>query len=163
MDIKKIIIISAIVIVVVVGLGMVLQPPVTGGRLSSMWGIRFVGTFLHPGSDIAHSVGAPINPVAKGTIKEAGYDDMRGNFIRIGHIGIVESRYYHLDSIWVNRGDNVNHKNIIGTVGNTGYSTGPHLHYEIRLFGIPLPPFLLCLPGTIFKHLSKNIEIPAIL
>ncbi|MCL2759721.1 MAG: M23 family metallopeptidase [Treponema sp.] len=152
-----------IIVVALLTIGFLVRPPVTGGRLSSLWGIRFTGeSILHAGSDIAHSIGTPINPAIMGRIRETGYDDQRGNYIRIAHAGIIESRYYHLDSININNGDTVNHSSIIGTVGNTGYSTGPHLHYEIRLFGIPLPPFLLSLPGMIFKYLPTKIEFPNI-
>jgi len=150
---KKLIIIAVILIV----LGLLVRPPVSGGRLTSWWGIRFSGPgFWHAGSDIGHATGTPINPVSAGTVKETGFHELSGNYVNITHIGIVESRYYHLDRIDTAVGDKVNHSTVIGTVGNTGFSTGPHLHYEIRLFGIPLPAFLLSLPGTIFKGLSKS-------
>jgi len=134
-------------------LGFVMQPPVKGGRLSSWWGIRpsGLGGFLHPGTDIAHTPGTAIYAIASGSVRETGQplEDPRGNFVRLGHFGIIETRYYHLHDIYVERGQSVNHSSIIGTVGNTGLSTGPHLHFEIRLIGIPLPGYLLTLPGRI--------------
>ena len=150
---KKPIIIAAILIV----LGLMVRPPVEGGKLTSWWGIRpgSPGGWFHTGSDIGHSVGTPVNPVAPGTIKITSNDlsDDRGLYILISHLGLIESRYYHLDSISVSAGDKVNHKSVIGRLGNTGLSTGPHLHYEIRLFGIPLPAFLLSIPGIVFKKI----------
>ena len=141
---KRIVITIGILLVI----GFIFRPPVDGGRLSSWYGIRASG--LHPGSDIAHAEGTPIRPVAPGVVKQAGnFDDDRGFFVTISHLGVVQSRYYHMNSIATYPGQSVDHKFVIGTVGNTGLSTGPHLHFEIRVIGIPLPPYLLTIPGRV--------------
>ncbi|MCL2804641.1 MAG: M23 family metallopeptidase [Treponema sp.] len=149
---KKII----VIIVLILALGFFVRPPVIGGKLTSWWGIRPSGItgFFHPGSDIGHNVGTPVFPVSRGTIKQTGYDDQRGYFVNISHLGFTESRYYHLDSISVQEGEKVDLKSIIGTVGDTGTSTGPHLHFEIRIFKIPLPAYLVSLPGRIFQRIG---------
>jgi len=144
---KKVIIIFIILFIIVSG--FLLRPPVAGGNLTSWWGIRPGGLdgWFHTGSDIGHAAGTPVNPVSMGTIRHTGFDDLRGHFIYVSHFGFLESRYHHLNSIEIKTGENVNHKSVIGTVGNTGLSTGPHLHFEIRLLGVPLPAYLLTLPG----------------
>ena len=144
---KKILVILILLFIIV--LGLLMRPPVTGGRLTSWWGIRPGGLdgWFHTGSDIGHTTGIPVNSISMGTIKHAGFDDFRGNFIYVSHFGFLESRYHHLNLIETKTGERVNHKSVIGTVGNTGLSTGPHLHFEIRLLGVPLPAYLLTLPG----------------
>jgi len=148
-------------IVIFLVLGFLIRPPVAGGKLTSLWGIRFsgIGGFFHSGSDIGQALGTPVTPASIGTVKQTGYDDQRGNFVKISHLGIMETRYYHLDSITVSAGENVNYKSVIGTLGNTGTSTGPHLHLEIRLIGIPLPAYLLTLPGNILQNLTKRLPL----
>jgi len=150
---KKIIIILIPLIV----LGLLIRPPVDGGKLTSWWGIRPGGLdgWFHSGSDIGHATGTPINPVSSGTVKQTGFDDIRGYYVNISHLGFMESRYYHLDKVDVTESESVNHRSVIGTVGNTGLSTGPHLHYEIRFFGVPFPAFLFTLPGRVVKSIVK--------
>jgi len=141
-----------IIVGVILFFGFLFSPPVQGGKLTSWYGIRLsgLGGFWHPGTDIGHYVGAPVTSVGTGTVTRTGNEETgRGLFIDISHYGVFQSRYYHLDSIAVAAGEKVGHKTQIGTVGNTGFSTGPHLHYEIRLIGIPLPPHLITRPGII--------------
>ena len=148
-----------LIIVIILALGFLLRPPVSGGRLSSVYGIRFfAGRVFHNGSDIALPVGSPVKPVTWGTIKETGFTDSKGNYISISHLSIIQSHYMHLDTIDSSVGQKVNHSTVIGTVGNTGLSTGPHIHYEIRVFGVPLPPYLLCLPGIAFKFVADLFQ-----
>ncbi|MCL2175789.1 MAG: M23 family metallopeptidase [Treponema sp.] len=135
---------------------LVFRPPVAGGKLTSWWGLRpggADGRLFHTGSDIAQAIGTPVNPIASGKVQQANSEinDGRGIFVTVSHFGIIQSRYYHLNSLNVSPGDSVNHKTVIGTVGETGTATGPHVCLEFRLLGIPLPAFLLTLPGSIFK------------
>jgi len=145
------------ILLFIIALGIFVRPPVIGGNLTSWWGIRPGGLdgWFHSGSDIGHAVGTPVNPVSSGTVKETGYDDNRGNFVNVSHLVIFESRYHHLNSVETKTGEKVNNKIVIGTVGNTGLSTGPHLHFEIRLFIVPLPGYLLTLPGRGVNALLK--------
>ena len=129
------------------------RPPVSGGVLTSRFGPRyFAGHHFHPGSDIALPTGAPVNSISWGTVERTGYNERAGNYIRIAHLPGIISRYYHLDTINVTPGQQINPSMVIGTVGNTGLSTGSHLHFEIRVAGVPLPAYTLILPGRLFNR-----------
>ena len=133
------------------------RPPVSGGVLTSRFGPRyFAGRTFHPGSDIALPTGAPVNAISWGTVSRTGYNERAGLYIRIEHLSIIETRYYHLDTINVVAGQQVNPSMIIGTVGNTGLSTGSHLHFEIRVAGIPLPAYTLILPGRLLDRIGVS-------
>jgi murein DD-endopeptidase MepM/ murein hydrolase activator NlpD len=138
------------VIAVVLALGLVFRMPASG-KLTSFWGIRFLaGNWFHSGSDLGLSGGTPVRPVARGRVALTTSSERWGNYITIAHFPGVTSRYLHLSSIAVSPGDKVSHDTVIGRSGNTGTaSTGPHLHFEIRLFNIPLPAYLICLPGKL--------------
>ena len=132
--------------------GTLVRPPVSGGKLTSWYGIRFAhNRTFHPGTDIALPTGAPINPVSWGTVRRIGYDERHGNYVFISHLRGIESRYSHLDTVTVEEGQKVSPSAIIGTVGNTGLSSGSHLHYEKRVWGVPLPPYFLGLPGLLLQ------------
>lgn len=109
------------------------------GRLSSPFGNRQnptgYGTEFHPGVDIANTTGTPIKAAAGGTVTKAGMNGAYGNLIQIKHtIGGKEMStvYGHLSAINVRVGDTVTQGQIIGAIGSTGRSTGPHLHFEIH-------------------------------
>lgn len=103
----------------------------------------FVQPF-HTGLDIANAegkVGDPITPVMDGKITYAGEIFWGyGKHIIIDHGNNITSLYAHLDRIQVYKGQQVKIRDTIGTMGNTGWSTGPHLHFEIRVYGIPVDP-----------------------
>ena len=148
---KKLIGLAIFILVV----GTFIRAPVSGGKLSSMWGLRFsVDRLFHPGSDIALPTGSPIRPILPGRVTTTDYNDRWGNYVYLSHYGVIQSRYLHLDAITVSPGEHVEYNTLIGTVGNTGLSTGPHLHFEIRVLAIPLPAYLLCLPGRIMQRLG---------
>lgn len=86
---------------------------------------------LHTGIDIGAGYGAPIYATADGTVTDAGYDRYQGNAVTINHTQGVRTRYMHMSKILVKAGDKVSKGEIIGKVGSTGRSTGPHLHYEV--------------------------------
>jgi murein DD-endopeptidase MepM/ murein hydrolase activator NlpD len=139
--------------VLLVLLAIFVHIPVSGGQLTSWYGLRFsTDNLFHLGSDIGLPTGSSVVPVSAGTVREAGFDERKGYYIVMSHFfGLFESRYLHLNSIAINKGDEVSSGDVIGYSGNSGYSTGPHLHFEIRLFRIPLPAYLLCLPNKIAK------------
>jgi len=146
---KRTIIIIAIIFFV---FGFFLRPPLDGGKITSLYGFRLqFSRAFHRGTDIGHTVGVNINSISWGTVRSTGYESRGGNFVMITHYRYIETRYYHLHTINVSAGDKVNPNSKIGTLGNTGQSTGAHLHYELRVFGIPLPPHLLCTPGRVLK------------
>lgn len=108
---------------------------VTRGRLSSGYGYRThpisgVKTF-HNGIDIAAPTGTGVYAYASGTVIAVSQDNTLGKYIAIDHGNGLVTRYLHLSKFNVNKGDKVGTGDRIGSVGNTGYSTGSHLHFEV--------------------------------
>lgn len=98
-------------------------------------------SYWHPGIDIATGLGMPIHPVAIGTVKEVYYDFWGyGHHVIISHPGGYESLYGHMGKIFVKVGESVTPDNIIGEVGVTGHTTGPHTHLEITKNGKYIDP-----------------------
>lgn len=96
---------------------------------------------LHTGIDIAGKRGDPIAAFMKGKVIYAGEISWGyGKHVIIDNGNNVTSLYAHLNKIFVEEGQEVNQGQIIGTEGSTGWSTGPHLHFETRVFGIPVNP-----------------------
>jgi TonB family protein len=96
---------------------------------------------FHTGVDIAAQKGAPVFSTAAGAVTASEFNEQAGNFITIDHGNGYSSSYHHLDSREVKAGDHVEQGQLIGKVGSTGVSTGPHLHFEIRLNDEPRNPF----------------------
>jgi murein DD-endopeptidase MepM/ murein hydrolase activator NlpD len=116
--------------------------PLPGGTVSSGFGYRdspFTGKReFHSGVDIAHDSGAPIHATAAGTVVHAGTQGVLGKTVTIDHgFGII-TRYAHMSSIAVKVEQQIIQGEVIGKVGSTGRSTGPHLHYEVRVNDIPV-------------------------
>ena len=110
--------------------------PLDKMRVTSFFGVhRSVLTTPHKGIDMAAAKGTPVHAVANGVVIEAGAlaenDGRYGNAVIIEH-GARRSLYAHLDSVTVKRGDRVEAGALIGTAGETGFATGPHLHLEVR-------------------------------
>jgi len=95
---------------------------------------------FHPGLDFKGEKGDAVKCTATGTIVFAGWENGYGNCIRIQHINNLETLYGHLSRIGVKVGQKVTAGDVIGAVGNTGHSTGAHLHYEVRKNGKPVNP-----------------------
>ncbi len=95
---------------------------------------------MHNGTDFAGPHGMPIHATADGTVIRAGRQSGYGNIVTLKHAFGLETRYAHLSKIRVNVGDRVSRGDRIGDMGNTGRSTGTHLHYEIRINGKPVDP-----------------------
>lgn len=95
---------------------------------------------MHEGLDIAASPGAPVYAPADGVVTFVGHDPGYGKLIIIDHGYGVESRYGHNSQTFVQNGQKIRHGEHIASVGNTGRSTGPHLHYEVRVNGEPVDP-----------------------
>jgi murein DD-endopeptidase MepM/ murein hydrolase activator NlpD len=116
----------------------------TKGWISSEFGYRispFTGhKELHRGLDIATRQGTPIIAPADGVVTFAGDKWLMGNMISLDHGYGTVTRYGHIEEILKKKGDRIKRGDIIATVGNTGRSTGPHLHYEVRLNGVPVNP-----------------------
>lgn len=105
-------------------------------RISSGFGMRYHPVYkrrkFHTGIDIPESKGTPVYATGNGIVTRKGYCSGYGNFIEIEHAGGFRSFYAHLSKTVVNIGDSVSISQQIGCVGNTGVSTGSHLHYEVR-------------------------------
>ena len=99
---------------------------------------------FHAGIDIANpqgKVGDPIKPFMEGTVTYAGEIFWGyGKHVMVDHGDNISSVYAHLDRIHVYKGQEVAINDTLGTMGSTGWSTGPHLHFEIRVYGIPVNP-----------------------
>jgi len=108
------------------------------GKITSRFGKRWGR--MHEGLDIGASIGTHVSASDGGTVIFAGRDGAYGNVIRINHGGGKVSVYAHLSKILVKKGTKVYKGQHIGNVGNTGRSTGPHLHFEIRVNGTPKNP-----------------------
>lgn len=90
--------------------------------------------YIHKGLDFSTwRSGDPIIATANGQVVTVGYDASFGNFVIIKHKYGIYTRYAHMNSVRVHKGDTVTQRQIIGTIGNTGISTGPHLHYEVHI------------------------------
>jgi murein DD-endopeptidase MepM/ murein hydrolase activator NlpD len=115
------------------------------GRPSSGYGLRADpmrgGEMInHPGFDLAATVGTPVAAAASGTVVHAGPAGTYGNLVTLRHDNGFETRYAHLSSVDVKVGDRVEAGTGLGKVGTTGYSTGPHLHFEVRHDGKAIDP-----------------------
>lgn len=94
----------------------------------------------HPGIDIACRIGTPVLSTANGTVLSAVYDSVYGNMLVVQNSDTVETVYGHNDTILVHPGQMVLAGSRVALSGNTGISTAPHLHYEVRLKGEPINP-----------------------
>ena len=114
--------------------------PVTG-IISSRYGVSSsIRSSIHTGLDIATSTGTPISVVADGTVISAEYTGAYGNLVKISHGNGVETWYAHTSKMYVTAGQEVKAGDVIAAVGSTGNSTGPHLHFEIRINGNHVNP-----------------------
>jgi murein DD-endopeptidase MepM/ murein hydrolase activator NlpD len=118
--------------------------PMNGGWITSRFEYRkspFTGRReFHHGLDIAASMDTPVIASADGKVIFCGTKGGLGKAVIIDHGRGIVSRYGHLNKLKKKKGDFVSREDIIGTVGNTGQSTGPHLHYEVRVDGVPVDP-----------------------
>ena len=111
------------------------------GDVSSPYGMRWNGSDFHPGIDIANDMGTPIVATADGVVTTAGWNDGGyGNMVDIDHGNGIMTRYGHAMQVAVVAGQHVRRGQVIAYMGSTGFSTGPHVHYEVRINGQPVNP-----------------------
>ena len=148
----------------------ILKTPLDGARLSSNFGMRKhpISGFnkMHKGVDFAAPKGTPIYAGGNGVIEVAGFNGGYGNYIRIRHSNEYKTAYAHLNGFkkGISKGVRVSQGEVIGYVGNTGKSTGPHLHYEIIYQNKQVNPLTLTLPsgkileGSELSRFKKNYK-----
>jgi murein DD-endopeptidase MepM/ murein hydrolase activator NlpD len=133
----------------------------TTGRITSRFGVRYgpSGRFeRHTGWDIATATGTPVTVTAPGIVETAGWTTQGYGFhIIVNHGYGFKTLYGHLSRILVNAGQRVDVGQRIGLVGSTGYSSGPHLHYEVRVGGTPISP------GPYLARARQAVDIDAVL
>jgi murein DD-endopeptidase MepM/ murein hydrolase activator NlpD len=121
-----------------------LTEPIENAPITSRFGARIDPFFgrpaVHPGIDFAANVGHPIRATAAGTVITAELAGGYGNMVEIDHGQGVTTRYGHMSKILVKAGQIVPKGAIIGLAGSTGRSTGPHVHYEVRIDGNAIDP-----------------------
>ena len=123
-----------------ISLGVSLIKPVNG-RISSRFGANSrVRSGSHTGLDIATSTGTPIKAAASGTVTFAGWKGSYGNLLVITHSNGVQTYYGHCSKLYVSSGQKISQGQTVAAVGSTGNSTGPHLHFEIRVNGVAYNP-----------------------
>lgn len=108
----------------------------------------------HNGTDFKAPYGTAVHSTGNGVVSFAGIQHGYGKVIMINHPNGYQTRYAHLSAIEVRQGQNVKRGQNIGKLGNSGASTGAHLHYEVRINGIPYNPMTVTLPSL--KPLAKN-------
>ncbi|HRE16711.1 MAG TPA: M23 family metallopeptidase [Rhodocyclaceae bacterium] len=134
--------------------------PVKGVQLGSGFGFRsdpLVGSrAMHEGLDFAADTGTPVVAAAAGMVIVATYHPEFGNMIDVDHGDGLTSRYAHLSRMDVKEGQMIKRGERIGAVGTTGRSTGPHLHFEVRMFGVAQNPAVFLRQGTEFASLKSK-------
>ena len=126
---------------VVTGNGQFTHPCPGYNSISSTFGYRSFDSSFHKGVDFAASQGTPIYAAASGTVIIAGYSSSAGNWVVISHGGGLTTKYMHMVSTpLVSPGQSVSAGQNIGYVGTTGYSTGPHLHFQVEVGGTAVNP-----------------------
>jgi murein DD-endopeptidase MepM/ murein hydrolase activator NlpD len=113
-------------------------------RLSSPYGYRpdpFTGVrSFHTGIDMVAPLGTSIKASMAGKVAAAGYNQVYGNYVIVSHSGGYQTLYAHMTTILVKLGQNVNQGSVLGKLGSTGYSTGPHLHFSVYKNGQLINP-----------------------
>ena len=113
----------------------------TTGEVTSPYGLRWGGTDFHPGMDIANDMGTPIVATADGVVEYAGWNSGGyGNMVDIDHGNGIMTRYGHASQVVVSTGQHVKRGQLIAYMGSTGFSTGPHVHYEVHVNGNRVNP-----------------------
>jgi murein DD-endopeptidase MepM/ murein hydrolase activator NlpD len=149
---------------------MFLKAPVAYKYISSGYttGPRYIAAFRmytpdHRAIDYAAAMGTPIRAVGDGTVTYAGWKKSYGYFVSLHHNATYSTNYAHLSKPIVTRGQKVKQSQVIGYVGSTGFSTGPHLHFEMVKHGIKINPLREILPpGKPIKEENKERYFVAI-
>ena len=143
------------------------QAPVQTGNLGSVFGWRidpFTGrSALHTGLDYPAEPGTPIFAAAGGVVVTQEFHPQYGNMIEVDHGNDLITRYAHSSAVFVKKGDLIKRGQKIALVGNTGRSTGPHLHFEVLVQGVPQDPQKFLTAGKVpaMPHTAQANSAPA--
>lgn len=122
--------------------------PIEAFRVVSPFGMRqhpiLKKSKLHGGVDVKATIGIPVKATAPGVVSQVGFDPALGAFVRLQHAFGFETVYGHLKGYCVKPGQQIELNEEIGRVGQTGMTTGPHLHYVIKKNGSAIDPFQFC-------------------
>ena len=134
--------------------------PVKAAYLGSPFGVRsdpIAGLrALHEGIDFNAEPGTPVIAAADGVVLSAAYHNDFGNMVEIDHGEGLTTRYAHLSRMGVKPGALIKRGELLGAVGNTGRSTGPHLHFEVRMLGIAQNPAQFLKQGEEFALVKRR-------
>lgn len=133
--------------------------PTKGGEVTSPFGYRsYPDAEFHRGVDLAEPIGHPVDVSADGIVTFAGWAGGFGNKIEVDHGNGYYTWYGHLSHIDVTVGEHVTRGFVIGEVGETGYATGPHLHYQIMLNGVAVDPtpYLRGIPSSVLASVKTR-------
>ena len=126
------------------GVSIPSRAPLAASSTTSSYGMRehpvLGGMRAHKGIDLAAPIGTPVYATADGTVERADWFSSYGLYVAIEHGNELETRYAHMSRLAVAAGEHVRKGEVIGYVGTTGRSTGPHLHYEVRVSGQAVNP-----------------------
>ena len=121
--------------------------PLTSARLTSRFGMRFDplagGSRMHSGVDLAAAEGSPVIVPQDGIVSFSSWSGGYGLLVSVEHASGIQTRFAHLSRVMVRPGQRVQKGQVLGLVGSTGRSTGPHLHYEVRHRGRAIDPLAL--------------------
>lgn len=142
--------------------------PISGNySITSGFGLRDApkagATTNHPGIDISVPIGTPVLSSMAGRVVGGGYSGSRGNYVVVDHGNGITTLYQHLSKVTAKVGDIVNAGQKIALSGNSGVSTGPHLHYEVRRDGAAMNPLDFSLDGFAGGDLLDNVNTDGIL
>lgn len=134
------------------------------GRLTSGFGgrrnpFRRRSSELHPGQDIAAPIGTQVRVTADGTVVFAGWKKGYGQVVIVDHGQNISTRYGHLSLIETNAGTAIKRGEEIGLVGSTGHSTGPHLHYEVRVDDVAINPMAFLPPARTMAFAIRHSRV----
>lgn len=135
-------------------------------RLTSGFGMRYHPIYkvaqFHPGIDFAAPHGTPIYATADGVVKKANYNAGYGNAVVLDHGYNYKTMYAHMSSFKVKEGQKVKRGECIGYVGSTGFSTAPHVHYEVHYKGDPVNPVYFFFNDLTADEYEKVLELASI-
>ena len=139
--------------------------PVEGVRLTSDFGMRWHpvtgGRHAHKGVDLAGPIGTPVHATADAVVGKAEWFSSYGLYVALEHGGDIETRYGHMSRLNVYAGQHVRKGDVIGYIGTTGRSTGPHLHYEVRISGVAVNPIPYMQADQFSRPAEDALPVPA--